>query len=95
MKLSEYREEVLRKFVKRYGYGHIEFRDFLSQSLSDLADKIVEEVGGMRKEVCGCDEDPDPMAPGYHTKNCDMTPYGFNEAIDKVLSILKGESEEK
>lgn len=33
---------------------------------------------GEDEKVCGCDEDSDPEALGYHTKECDMSPYHRN-----------------
>jgi hypothetical protein len=82
MKLSEYREEVLQKFVKRYGYGHIEFRDFLSQSLSDLADKIAEEVEGMKVTVSDTGR-KNEQTYGWSVQGT------HNETLDEVLSLLK------
>jgi len=50
---------------------------------------IIKLVESMYKPVCGCEEDEDPMALGYHTKECDMQPYGWNSALDTLLTKLK------
>jgi len=43
-----------------------------------------EAVSGMKKPTCDCDKGD----LGYHTKECDLEPYGFNEALDSVLALL-------
>ena len=27
---------------------------------------------------------------GYHTKECNLEPYGYNQALDDILSLLRG-----
>jgi hypothetical protein len=52
------------------------------------ADQIIslfEEIIPKEKETCECEN----SELGYHTKECDFTPYGYNEAIKEIKSKLK------
>jgi hypothetical protein len=92
-------EEEFDKLWKRYLISktdEIQFNEIkhfiatqISKARSEAQREILEEITRMKKEVCGCDTDPDPMSPGYHTKNCDLEPYGYNQAIDEIISKYK------
>lgn len=45
---------------------------------------IIREGEEMRKITCDCESDP-----GYHTKECDMTLLGYNEALSDLLDSIK------
>lgn len=46
---------------------------------------LCEKVGKMKKKVCGCEE----SELGYHTKECNLVPYGYNDALSDVLKVIK------
>ena len=39
-----------------------------------------EQLDKLKKKTCGCEE----SELGYHTKDCTLYEYGWNDAIDKV-----------
>ena len=41
----------------------------------------------MKEETCDCDSEG---GLGYHTKECDMTPYGYNQALTDLNNYLEG-----
>jgi hypothetical protein len=97
---NEVKQDIMEEFdgkfphLQGYNVHDVPFianglvKDFLSQSLDSLQASIVESLPPERA-VCGCTEDPDPMAPGYHTKNCDLEPYGYNAYRKEILDLLK------
>jgi hypothetical protein len=52
-------------------------------------EEIKEKLDSMKKETCDCDKDEDPQALGYHTKDCDMRPYGYNQALEDIKKLLE------
>lgn len=41
-----------------------------------------------KKEVCGCEENES----GYHTKECNLIPYGYNQALQEVEEKITEEA---
>ena len=83
--------EEWEKLIKEYYEGDVgmaSLTDFWFSILSKEREEWVKRVEGMKKKVCGCDEDDDPQAPGYHTKDCDMRPYGYNQALDDLKAYI-------
>ena len=59
---------------------------FLSQFDSlqaEAKEELKKKIERMRQETCDCEE-----SIGYHSKECDFGPYGFNQALDDILQIL-------
>lgn len=54
-------------------------KDYKRELLEDLKKKLPK-----KRMTCDCDD----SGLGYHGKDCDFTPYGFNEAIDRVIKII-------
>lgn len=67
---------------------------FIKYLLLDQIDDEIRELEESRKEVCGCTEDEHPQAPGYHTKYCNLEPYGYNKSIDDQITRLKAKRED-
>lgn len=65
--------------------------EYYSKGASYERQRITSMIEGMRKPVCGCDTDPDEQAPGYHSKDCDLMPYGYNQALDDILLLVRGD----
>lgn len=69
------------------GIGNI--KSFLSQSLQQARqherELIKEKLSKMKKKTCDCENDE---GLGYHTKECDFTPYGYNQALDDIINNL-------
>lgn len=88
-------EELTRDLTKVQNYPlsksfvRKELELALDRYKQSLLDSLPEE-----KAVCGCDEDEDNIVNGfgYHTKDCDFTPYGYNQALKEVKEILGEQS---
>ena len=66
----------------------IELKSFLSTALekqqkADIAD-FIEKIEGMKQKTCTCEDDI-----GYHTKECNFMPFGYNQALQDIVSLLK------
>lgn len=47
--------------------------------------RILEGVEGLERETCSCEDET-----GYHTKDCDMEPYGWNAALQAIQDLIQG-----
>ena|SRR3990167_8251656 len=54
-----------------------------NEAIQEVKEELKKKIEGMRQETCDCEE-----GIGYHSKECDFGPYGFNQALDEVLQIL-------
>ena len=86
--LDQFVEEAVKKLDLQ---GHlalesspIAIRELLHRHAEYVKERCIAAVPEM-KEVCGC-EDSDL---GYHTKNCVMENYGFNECRQQVIDNIK------
>lgn len=66
-------------------YLYKDVKVFICSLLQQQRKELIEEVRGMEKEECGCEK----SEFGYHTKNCDLTPYGYNMALKDVVKLLR------
>lgn len=88
MTLQTIEERLIGEYKKRYGgdiseYVMNEITNWHGQFIRQQFEELLGEIVGEKMMVCGCDEDSE--GPGYHTKNCDMSCYGYNQAIDDFI----------
>jgi len=67
--------------MKKQDEFETEFGKFLESEKQDLIKRLTK----LKKEVCGCEK----SEFGYHSKECDLTLYGYNQAIEEVIHIIK------
>lgn len=58
------------------------YQVFVSARRTELTE-LREELKKMSKKTCNCEEDL-----GYHTKECDFRPYGYNQCIADTLALV-------
>jgi hypothetical protein len=88
-------DEVIFTAVMTDGTKYeLTMRDHIKQVFSTqikrIIKKMVEEVVPKKKKTCNCEDG----FLGYHTKDCDFVPYGFNEAVDQITENIKNYMEE-
>lgn len=44
---------------------------------------LIERIKSLTQKTCDCD-----TTIGYHTKECDMMPFGYNAALEDVVRII-------
>lgn len=56
---------------------------FINSLLQNQRDSFVEMIKSKKKKTCNCEDDI-----GYHGKECDMEPFGYNQALQDILDSL-------
>ena len=59
--------------------------DKLADLAQEYAEQAVNRIVLEKKEVCGCEN----SELGYHMKDCDFEPYGYNTAVDNLEAKKK------
>ena len=79
-------EKEFRKIMLAYGYEDAvePVVTFISNLLKEQL-KAFKEMIPKKKKVCDCEDG----IFGYHTKECDFMPFGWNDAIDQILKNIK------
>ncbi len=75
----------MKKLNKEYQRGFIDGAESTAIQAKEIMAYKIEKIKKMKQKTCDCEN----SELGYHTKNCNMMPYGYNQAIKDILKILK------